>query len=322
MNIKAEQKQKVTLPSPLFRDPIYDCPTDPTVIWNEKEEQWYLLYTQRRATDVPIGVSWVHGTALGVATSRDGTKWLYRGTLEGLDIEPGHNTFWAPEIIEAEGLYHMYVSYITGIPNDWEYPRWMLHYTSTNLWDWRFEGRVDLDSERVIDACVYEIAPHTYKMWYKDEDKESRTYAAVSYDLYHWDVVGEEVADCGQEGPNVFELGGKIWMISDFWNGLAVYTSEDYTHWTRCEDILRESGTRAMDTGMGHHADVLVKDGRAFIFYFCHPYAGENEGDFTDEEKARFTERDRNKAVVQVAELKVEEENLVCDRNAAVTWEM
>ena len=104
MNIKAEQKQKVTLPSPLFRDPIYDCPTDPTVIWNEKEEQWYLLYTQRRATDVPIGVSWVHGTALGVATSRDGTKWLYRGTLEGLDIEPGHNTFWAPEIIEAEGL--------------------------------------------------------------------------------------------------------------------------------------------------------------------------------------------------------------------------
>ena len=162
----------------------------------------------------------MHGTALGVATSRDGTKWLYRGTLEGLDIEPGHNTFWAPEIIEAEGLYHMYVSYITGIPNDWEYPRWMLHYTSTNLWDWRFEGRVDLDSERVIDACVYEIAPHTYKMWYKDEDKESRTYAAVSYDLYHWDAVGEEVADCGQEGPNVFELGGKIWMIRISGTGL------------------------------------------------------------------------------------------------------
>lgn len=216
----------------------------------------------------------------------------------------------------------MYVSYITGIPNDWDYPRWMLHYTSTNLWDWRFEGRIDLESERVIDACVYEIAPHTYKMWYKDEDKESRTYAAVSHDLYHWDVVGKEVADCGQEGPNVFELGGKIWMISDFWNGLAVYTSEDYTHWTRCEDILRESGTRPMDTGMGHHADVLVKDGRAFIFYFCHPYAGENEGDFTEEEKARFTERDKNKAVVQAAELKVDGENLVCDRNAAVTWEM
>ena len=53
MNIKAEQKQKVTLPSPLFRDPIYDCPTDPPVIWNEKEDPWYLLYTQ----DTPIGTS-------------------------------------------------------------------------------------------------------------------------------------------------------------------------------------------------------------------------------------------------------------------------
>lgn len=46
-----------------------------------------------------------------------------------MDIEKGHNTFWAPEILWAEGSYHMYVSYITGIPTDWEYPRLMLHYT-------------------------------------------------------------------------------------------------------------------------------------------------------------------------------------------------
>ena len=174
----------------------------------------------------------------------------------------------------------------------------------------------------MIDACVYEIEPHIYKMWYKDEDKESRTYAAISRDLYHWEVVGKEVDDCGQEGPNVFVLDGKIWMISDYWNGLAVYTSEDYTHWSRCEDILRVSGTRTMDTGMGHHADILVKDGRAFIFSFCHPYAGENKDDFTEEERSHFTERDRNKAVVQVAELKVQDGNLVCDRNENVTWEV
>ena len=35
-----------------------------------------------------------------------------------------------------------------------------------------------LQSDRVIDACVYEVAPHRYKMWYKDEDKESRIWAA------------------------------------------------------------------------------------------------------------------------------------------------
>ena len=121
------QKREIFLPSPLFRDPIYDCPTDPTVIWNEEEKEWVLFYTQRRASDEGEGVSWVHGTRIGVATSRDGAKWLYRGTLPGLDIERGHNTFWAPEIIQAEGTYHMYVSYITGIPTDWDYPRWMLH---------------------------------------------------------------------------------------------------------------------------------------------------------------------------------------------------
>ena len=113
-----EQKKEILLPAPLFRDPVYDCPTDPTVIWNEEEKMWYLFYTQRRAGAASIGVSWVHGTKIGVAVSRDGGKWLYRGTLEGLEIERGHNTFWAPEIIRAEGIYHMYVSYITQIANN------------------------------------------------------------------------------------------------------------------------------------------------------------------------------------------------------------
>ena len=75
-----------------------------------------------------------------------------------------------------------------------------------------------------------------------------------------------------------------------------------------------------MDTGFAHHADVVVKDDKAYIFYFCHPYAGENPEDLTEEEKAKLTDRDRNKAVVQVAELKVEDKKLVCDRNAKVEW--
>ena len=159
-------REDVWLPAPLFRDPIYDSPTDPTVIWNSEEEKWYLFYTQRRASDETEGVSWVHGTKIGAAESRDGSKWLYRGVLENLDFEHGHNTFWAPEIIRAEGMYHMFVSYITGIPTDWDYPRKIVHYTSDNLWDWILDGPIDLGSERVIDACVYETAPHCYKMWY------------------------------------------------------------------------------------------------------------------------------------------------------------
>lgn len=306
-----ENKREICLPAPLFRDPIYDCPTDPAVIRNEEEKMWYLFYTQRRATDAAIGVSWVHGTKIGVAVSRDGSKWLYRGTLERLDIERGHNTFWAPEIIRAEGIYHMYVSYITGIPTDWEYPRQMLHYVSKNLWDWHFAGRVDLGSERVIDACVYEVSPHLYKMWYKDEDRKSRTYAAVSENLYDWNVLGEEVGDCAQEGPNVFEFGGYCWMVSDYWNGLAIYRSKDFKNWHRCHDILQESGKRPLDAGLGHHADIIVRQDRAYIFYFCH---------FSTEKNAELSERKADKAAVQVAELFIKDGELSCDRNLQVTW--
>ena len=312
-------QKEIMLPAPFFRDPIYDSPTDPTVIWNEEEKKWYLFYTQRRAGDESEGVSWVHGTKIGIAESPDGAKWLYRGTLEGLDFERGHNTFWAPEIIRAGGMYHMYVSYITGIPTDWNYPRKMLHYTSDNLWDWHFEGRIDLGSERVIDACVYEISPGEYKMWFKDEDNNSFTTAAVSSDLYKWKVLGPEITDCSQEGPNVFELGGKIWMISDYWHGLAVYRSEDFAHWTRCGDILNKSGVRPLDQGLGHHADIVVRDDRAFIFYFCHPFAGE-PGTGTAEEAKKRSKADRSRAMIQAAELTVKNGELVCDRDAEVSW--
>ena len=61
-----------TAPAPLFRDPIYDGPTDPTVIYNREEKTWWIIYTSRRATAPCQGVAWVHGTALGAASSDDG----------------------------------------------------------------------------------------------------------------------------------------------------------------------------------------------------------------------------------------------------------
>lgn len=307
----------ISLPSPLFRDPIYDSPTDPTIIWNEKEQEWYMFYTQRRAQDPIIGVAWVHGTDIGVATSKDGAKWLYRGTLPNLAIEPGHNTFWAPEIIWAKGEYHMYMTYITGIPGDWNYPRRILHYTSDDLWNWKYQSTLNLGTERAIDAGVYEIEPGLWKMWYKNETDNSYTYAAISRDLYNWEPIGVEINDCSQEGPNVFELGGYKWMISDFWKGLAVYVSDDFRNWTRQQNILEKSGKRPLDQGLGHHADVVVKGDRAYIFYFCHPYSGD-DGDTAWRD--RHTDAQRAKAVVQVAELKVQDGVLTCDRDAEVAW--
>lgn len=102
-----------------------------------------------------------------------------------------------------------------------------------------------LSSERVIDACVHPTGNGQYKMWYKDENHDSYTYSAISNDLYHWDVCGKEIDYNSHEGPNVFELGGKKWMITDEWNGLGVYETQDYTHWERQGYILRDGGSAA-----------------------------------------------------------------------------
>jgi len=102
--------------APLFRDPVYNGAADPMIIWNNHERGWWLIYTQRRAFSPGIGVTWLHGTAIGVASSGDnGKTWLYRGTLDSLIFENGTNSFCAPDVIFENGLYHMYVSYVQGI---------------------------------------------------------------------------------------------------------------------------------------------------------------------------------------------------------------
>ncbi len=301
------------VPAPLFRDPIYDSPTDPVVIWNRNEKMWWMFYTQRRATDITIGYSSIHGTKIGIASSRNGNKWLYRGTLDNLDFEPGHNTFWAPEVIFANKKYHMYVSYITGIPTDWDYPRDIVHYTSENMWDWKCQGKLKLSSSRVIDACVYEIESGVYKMWYKDEENNCYSYAALSRDLFSWEVIGPEIHDCEHEGPNVFEFGGKKWMITDCWDGLAVYESDDFYNWKRqAENILKNPGVRNWDEDKGNHADILVHNQRAFIFYFSRPHLS---GTFEDSEYYL-----KNRNAIQVAELEMQDGKIICNRNKELSF--
>lgn len=305
------------LPSPLYRDPIYDSPTDPVMIYNRAERCWFLFYTQRRSSEFGIGVSTIHGTDIGIATSRDGARWLYRGTAEGLEFEHGRNTFWAPEIIFADGQYHMYCSYVRGVPTDWNWERRIVHYTSGDLWTWKFENVIGLPSRRTIDACVYEIEPGLYKMWYKNEEGGSHTDAAVSRDLYNWEYVGSEITDCSHEGPNVFRFAGKNWMITDTWRGQGVYSSPDFTHWTRQKNnILTGNGARPFDYGPGLHADVLVRGERAYIVYFTHPYRS------NDVSTSPIADRSLDlRTVIEIAELKYDGENLTCDRDAEVQWE-
>lgn len=307
-------KKKSQVPSPLFRDPIYDVAADPTIIWNNQEKQWWLVYTNRRTNSPGPQFSWVHGTDLGIASSPDGQSWTYRGIIEGLDIDKGRNTFWAPEILYHNGRYHMYVSYIQGVPNDWPgHYRDILHYTSENLWDWTYESTLSLSSRYVIDAAIHQLPDGRWRMWYKDEANHSHTYAADSNDLYSWQVVGPVIDGFSHEGVNIFYWKESYWMIIDQWKGQGVYRSKDGVSWDKNGMILDESGTRKDDAGYGHHADVLVRGDHAYIFYFTHP----DRSDETGEESYHF-----RRSSIQVAELEVVDGKLICDRNRPFVLEL
>lgn len=305
-----------TAPAPLFRDPIHDGAADPTIIFNRQERSWWIVYTNRRANVDCRGVGWAHGTDIGVASSADGGgSWCYRGTLRGLEFESGRNTFWAPEVLWHDDQYHMFVSYVPGVPHNWYGSRHILHYASRDLWKWSLKQRIPLSSDNVIDACVMKMPSGHWRMWYKDEMNGSHTYAADSQDLEHWDVVGAVITDCAHEGPNVFRWKGYYWMITDPWDGLGVYRSPDAERWMRQQNILQTGGMRPDDGVKGGHADVLVTGGRAFVLYFTHPGRTSGAQPATVPEIESYATR---RTSLQLAELEFSEGILTCNRDAQV----
>lgn len=298
-------------PAPLFVDPVFDGAADPTLVWNREERAWWLFYTARRANQAgEPGVRWCHGTDIGIASSTDeGHTWTYRGTARGLAFEPGQNSFWAPELIWHEGRYHMFVSYVPGIHDDWSGERFILHYTGANLLDWRFEDRLELSSSRVIDPCVYRLPDGTWRMWYKDEADGSHIHAARSADLYEWKVLGPAESSRGQEAPNVFRLGGHYWMLTDS-GGLNLYRSSDAVTWVDRGLFMREPGTRPDDNYAAQHPDVVVLENAAYIVYFVHPFG------------KKHVEPDKHRSVIQAAKLETRDGDLIAIRDATFPFNL
>lgn len=296
-------------PKPLFRDPIYDGAADPVVIWNKGEKKWFMFYTNRRAKDTTIGgVAWVHGTRIGIAESKDGATWKYRDTADIQYRPTAGYTHWAPEIIEHKGLYHMYLTYVPGVFTDWSHPRNILHLTSKNLLNWKYESTLNLATDKVIDACVAAMPNGTWRMWYNNEKDHKSIYYADSKDLYTWVDGKRAVADQGGEGPKVFKWKDKYWMITDVWRGLAVYSSDDMLNWKRQpNNLLQAPGTGTDDGVIGGHADIIVNKDRAYIFYFTHP------GRTTPPAKSQF---DKQRSSLQLAELQYADGVLTCNRDA------
>jgi hypothetical protein len=309
-----KNKQNLKTAKPLFRDPIYDGAADPSVIWQKKEKKWFMFYTNRRANvDGLDGVTWVHGTRIGIAESSDGgTSWKYRDTCDIQYRLSNDYTHWAPEIVENKGVYHMFLSYVPGIFTDWNHPRWIVHLTSKNCINWKFESKLNLSSERCIDACVFLLPNKTWRMYYNNENDGKSIYYADSPDLYKWKDSGKKViGDQQGEGPKVFFWKGKNWMVVDNWKGLGVYTSKDFIHWERQnKNILSDIGNGIDDTAIGNHADVIVVGERAYIFYFTHP-----ERILQNQGKDNYQTR---RSTIQVAELEYFEGQIVCNRDKQV----
>ncbi|TWD83463.1 hypothetical protein FB561_4626 [Kribbella amoyensis] len=304
-------------PSPLYTDPLHRAPTDPTLIAGP-DGRWWMFYTQRRAAEPDGGVRWVHGTDIGIATSPDGgLTWAYEGVAEGLDPRPGRNTLWAPEVVSADGRFHIFTSYVPGVPDRWEgHPRSILHHSSTDLLTWRYEGALPLESDRVIDACVHRLPSGGWRLWYKDEARGSTTWSVDSADLSEWSKPVPVITGAPHEGPNVFRLGRYYWMITDEWRGQAVHRSDDLTRWERSGLILAAPGTHPLDQGFGHHADVVVgtEPGGGevgWVFYFAHRAVP----DPVVADPGRLTD-------VHVAVLRADGDQLVCDRDEPVALDL
>jgi predicted GH43/DUF377 family glycosyl hydrolase len=308
------QKQAGNLASkPLYHDPVYDGAADPVIIWNQKEKKWFMFYTNRRANAQNVtGVTWVHGTRIGIAESTDGASWKYRDTAN-INFRPTPEyTHWAPEVIEHDGTYHMYLTYVPGIFTEWGHPRDIIHLTSKDLLNWDYQGTLQLASDRVIDACVMRKPDGTWRMWYNNERDKKSIYFADSKDLNTWEDKGKAIGDRGGEGPKVFKWKGKYWMLVDNWAGMSLYYSDDMQQWTKQpQRILEKPGKGPEDQAIGGHADVVVNGDRAFVFYFTHPGR-------TKENPAPANSVDSRRSLIQVAELEFKDGAISCDRDKPV----
>jgi len=278
-------------PAPLFDDPIFHGATDPFVIWNPVKNLYFMYYTQRRATlPNPKGVDWVHGSAIGIATSPDGLTWSYLGTAKGdhdlsdpmaakgAGPEQGI-TWWAPCFLYMNNTFHMWVVLVDGVYNNWsDKPghRNIVHFTSADGVTWKYVSTAKVSSDRVIDPTVYKVGDIWY-MVYKDETAGSHTFVSQSTDMDNWTNARSVSPDGSQEAPFVFRWKNQWWLIVDATTrtgGLRIYKSDNgIDGWVYSTTILgQRNGRRPTDVGVGHHPGIVLQgegdNEQCLVYYF------------------------------------------------------
>ncbi len=302
-------------PKPLYDDPIFHGAADPAIIYNKQKKKWWMFYTNRRASINDTTVQWVHGTKIGIAESKDGVKWSYLDTANiNYRLHDGY-THWAPDVIENNGIYHMYLTYVDGTFSDWNHPRVIVHLTSNDLFNWNYQSTLKLINEKVIDASVYKVNDTTFRLWYNNEKDGKSIYYADSKDLYNWTDKGKAIATRG-EGPKVFYWQQQYFMIVDAWKGMEIFSSNDLLNWKKQSNrILEIAGKGKDDQAIGGHCEVIVNNHRAFVYYFTHP--GRTKQNPAEKKSFEF-----KRSVIQVAELKYVDNEIVCDRDEKIKFKL
>ena len=301
------------VPAPFFRDPIFDGAADPSVVWNEREQAWYVFYTQRRANQQLPGFSWCYGTKIGIARSVDGGQsWDYVGTAKGLSHKLPAETYWAPHVFFADGKFHMFVTFIPKIAiQDWSGKGQITYFTSRDLANWKFIREVDVKSDNVIDPGVVQLRDGRWLMVFRDDNAGVRSAKIVSKDLEHWMRVGEAIGESSHEAPVILFWNDTYWLFVDEWQGIGVYESSDGLNYTHNGLILDQPGSREDDCYMGGHPGVALAGDRAFIFYHCHAGRAVPQGPVV----GRIDSHEYKRSSLQIAELELVDGKMTCNRD-------
>ena len=309
-------------PRPLFADPHYNGSCDPEVVWNEAAKEWFIYYTARRASRK---TGTYVGTPLGVISSPDLIHWTFRGycSFDGKKGLPDNaDTHWAPGVIAADGQLHMFATYKDNATPPWGGKGVIRHYVAPlddPVHGWKLAGIPGFQQPDPIDASLIRVGD-TFRAYYRVGNGGGLQWAS-SPDLVTWTNHGKCPGDVNaknrgfgyQEAPYVFQFGGFFWMLTDPHDGLAVFRSDDGITWQQKPRLLREPGRGPEDHTRARHPSVAVVGDRAFIFYHVEPnrpYPSPPAEKRTPHQKKSF---------LQVAELRIENGELACDRNQPVT---
>ncbi|MFI3259403.1 MAG: family 43 glycosylhydrolase [Rikenellaceae bacterium] len=320
-------------PVPLYTDPIFKGAADPEIVWNTHEQEWWIFYTSRRAVceGAPLPA-----LAIGVATSKDWLTWEHKGyiKIDGVGGEPmGGDVLWAPGIVREGDTYHMFLTYKKGNGRGerWGIPESLLLHLKApasdllNGWQTYKIMHVPFSS---IDATLVKHEGE-WNLFHRDIDKERKgvnTYRATTNNLSKaagkWSYLGAAKGDVNdyaltnyhyQEAQYTFYWKGYYWLLTDFTSrGFPLYRSDDLEEWKWMGELMKEEGEAPTQKGPVRHPGVAVLGDRAFIFYFCQPYAPKKGST----EPARA---DAETCYIQVSELFFKDGMLSVDRDKRVS---